>query len=321
MKNFYSRYYSTVGNTPIVELSYFNKGLQNKLFAKIESRNPGFSVKDRIAYSMIIDAIKRGVLKEGMTIIEPTSGNTGIALTLVGRTIGVQNSFKVALAMPESMSIERRSLMKMLGAELILTPAEKGMKGAIDKVDELVRENPGKFFVPNQFDNPANPKIHEATTGPEIYRDLNGEIDIFVAGVGTGGTISGVSRFLKKVLNNELISVAVEPAKSPAITKYLNKEPFTPAPHKIQGIGAGFIPKNLDLSMIDRVETVEDDEAIEFSKEMFKKEGIISGISSGANFAAAYRLAKSNEFKNKNIVFVICDTGERYLSTDLFKMA
>ena len=315
MKNFYNRYYKTIGNTPIVELSYFNKGLQNKLFAKIESRNPGFSVKDRIAYSMIIDAIKRGTLKENMTIIEPTSGNTGIALAMVGASLG----FKVALSMPESMSIERRAMMKMLGAELILTPAEKGMKGAIDKANELFREDPDKYFIPAQFENPANPRIHEATTGPEIYRDLNGEIDIFVAGVGTGGTISGVSRFLKKVIPNKVISVAVEPAKSPAITKHLNKEQFTPAPHKIQGIGAGFIPKNLDISIIDRVETVEDNEAIEFSKEMFIKEGIISGISSGANFAAAFRLAKSNEFKYKNIVFVVCDTGERYLSTDLFK--
>lgn len=315
MRNFYEKYYNTVGGTPLVELSHFNKSLKGKLFAKMESRNPGFSVKDRIAYSMLTDAVKSNVLKEGMTIIEPTSGNTGIALAMMGASMG----FKVALAMPDSMSVERRSMMKMLGAELVLTPAEKGMKGAIDKVDELAKENPDKFFIPGQFDNPANPRIHEATTGPEIFRDINGEVDVFVAGVGTGGTVTGVSRFLKNVTSGVFTSVAVEPADSPAITKHLNKEKFTPAPHKIQGIGAGFIPKNLDLSVIDRVEMIGNEEAIEFSKEMFKKEGIISGISSGANFAAAYKLAQSEEFKNKNIVFIVCDTGERYLSTDLFK--
>jgi len=315
MRNFFKNYYNSIGATPIVELSHFNKDLKGRLFAKMESRNPAFSIKDRIAYSMLKDAVERGVLKEGMTIIEPTSGNTGIALAMVGASMG----FQVSLAMPESMSIERRSMMQMLGAEVVLTPAEKGMKGAIDKVNEMAKEHPDRFFIPGQFDNPANPKIHEATTGPEIYHDLNGGVDVFVAGVGTGGTITGVSRFLKSVLSRPLISVAVEPSKSPVITRHINNESFTPAPHKIQGIGAGFIPKNLDLSVIDRVEMIENEEAIDFSKEMFKREGIISGISSGANFAAAYRLAQLDEFRDKNIVFIVCDTGERYLSTDLFK--
>lgn len=315
MKNFYDKYYNTIGNTPLVRLSRINKTLKGNLFAKLESRNPAFSVKDRIAYAMITDAIKNGRLREGMEIIEPTSGNTGIALSMVAASLG----FRIKIAMPESMSLERRSLMKQFGAELILTPAEKGMKGAIDKVNELIAENPNRYFLPGQFDNPANPKIHEATTGPEIYRDLNGEIDYFVAGVGTGGTITGTSKFLKRVSFGKIISVAVEPSKSPAITKYLNNEPYTPSPHKIQGIGAGFIPGNLDLSLIDEVIQIDDDEAIDTAKRLFVEEGIMGGISSGANLAAAIKIASREEAEGKNIVFIVCDTGERYLSTQLFQ--
>lgn len=306
--------YQTVGNTPIVRLEKISNQSGVNIFAKLESRNPGFSVKDRIAYGMLNDAIATGKLKDGMRIIEPTSGNTGIALAMMGASLG----FKVTLVMPESMSIERRAMMKYYGADFILTPAEKGMKGAIDKAAEVLNENPKEYFMPQQFDNPANPKIHEATTGPEIFRDLQGEVDFFVAGVGTGGTITGTSRYLKKVSFKSVTSVAVEPAKSPAITKYLNKEDFTPSPHKIQGIGAGFIPKNLDLNVIDHVYTIEDEAAIEAAKELAFTEGIAAGISSGANFEAAKMVAKNLAKQGDNIVFIVCDTGERYLSTDLF---
>lgn len=314
MNNF-EKYYQTFGNTPIIPLNNIGKGLNGKIFGKLESRNPAFSVKDRIAYAMITDAIKDGRLKPGMEIIEPTSGNTGIALSMVGASLG----YKVTLTMPESMSIERRALMKMFGANTVLTPAEKGMKGAIDTANEMIYSEPSRYFLPSQFDNPSNPTIHEATTGPEIFRDMRGEIDFFIAGVGTGGTISGASRFLKKATFGKLKSVAVEPSKSPAITKFLNKEPYTPSPHKIQGIGAGFIPKNLDLSIIDEVITIDDEEAIEHAKILSKMEGILAGISSGANLAAAMKVAKRPENKDKKIVFIICDTGERYLSTALFQ--
>jgi len=315
MNNCYDSYFKTIGNTPLVRLSRIDKSLKGKLFAKLESRNPAFSVKDRIAYAMILDAIKKGHLRDGMEIIEPTSGNTGIALSMMAASLG----FKIKIAMPESMSIERRALMKQFGAELILTPAEKGMKGAIDKANELINGQPEKFFMPGQFDNPANPKIHEATTGPEIFRDLKGEVDYFISGVGTGGTISGTSRFLKRVSFNRVLSIAVEPSKSPAITKYLNNEQFTPSPHKIQGIGAGFIPKNLDLSVVDEVLQIEDEEAIETARRLFLEEGIMAGISSGANLAAALKIASRDEAEGKNIVFIVCDTGERYLSTQLFQ--
>ncbi|BAI79718.1 cysteine synthase A [Deferribacter desulfuricans SSM1] len=312
---FFESNFQSIGNTPTVELKNINKNLNGKLYAKLENRNPSFSVKDRIGYSMIMDALFNKKLKEEMTIIEPTSGNTGIALAMMGASLG----FKVMLAMPESMSIERRAIMQMYGAELLLTPAEKGMKGAIDAANELLKNEPDKFFMPSQFDNPANPKIHEATTGPEIYYALNGKIDYFVAGVGTGGTLSGTSRFLKRVTFNKIKSIAVEPANNPAISYFLNKKDFTPAPHKIQGIGAGFIPKNLDLSIVDDVITIEDEEAIDFARRLFKEEGIMAGISSGANFAAAYKIAQKKENKDLSIVFIVCDTGERYLSTDLFQ--
>lgn len=314
MINLYNKMFQTVGNTPLVKLEKISKELGVNIFAKLESRNPGFSVKDRIAYGMIINALNTGKLKEGMTIIEPTSGNTGIALAMIGASLG----YSVTLVMPESMSIERRAMMKYYGAEFILTPAEKGMKGAIDKAFELVESDRDRYFMPQQFDNPANPKIHEATTGPEIFRDLQGNIDFFVAGVGTGGTITGASRYLKSVGFKNMKSVAIEPSKSPAITKYLNNEEYTPSPHKIQGIGAGFIPKNLDLSVVDHVYTIDDEVAIEAAKELASSEGIAAGISSGANFEGAKMVAKNLAKKGDNIVFIVCDTGERYLSTDLF---
>jgi cysteine synthase A len=297
----------------MVRLSRIGKGLKSDIFIKLESRNPAFSVKDRIAWSMVRDALASGRLKEGVRIIEPTSGNTGIALAMIGASLGIG----VDLVMPETMSIERRKVMSMLGANFILTPGEKGMKGAIAKADELLQESPDKYFKPSQFDNPANPKVHFATTGPEIFDALNGDVDIFVAGVGTGGTISGVSKFLKSASHKELISVAVEPASSPAITKHLKGEEFAPAPHKIQGIGAGFIPATLDTSVLDAVVTVEDAEAIDFARRLFKEEGISAGISSGANVAAAYKLAK--EYEDKKIVTVAPSLGERYMSTVLFE--
>ena len=310
MKTIYKNYCDLIGNTPIVELSKFSRGLKAKIFAKIESMNPAFSVKDRIVSAMIRDAISRNLLKKGMIILEPTSGNTGIALAMVGNIMG----FKVKLAMPESMSLERRSLMKLLGATFILTPSESGMKGAIDRVNEIMKAEPEKYYMPDQFNNLVNPGIHEATTGPEIYRDMDGEVGALIAGVGTGGTLCGAAKFLKKVARKPLCAVAVEPFNCPAITKYLREEKFEPAPHNIQGIGPGFIPKTLDLSLIDRVEMVEDVEAMSFTKDLYKKEGIIAGISSGANLAVACRLAREDNLKNKHIVIIIADTGERYLS-------
>lgn len=315
MKNIYERMHLTVGNTPLVKIQKISKQTGVNFYAKVESRNPGFSVKDRIAYGMVTDALISGKLKLGMEIVEPTSGNTGIALAMVGASLGI----KVTLTMPESMTVERRAMMQYFGAEFILTPAAKGMKGAIEKANEIVQNEPNRYFLAGQFDNPANPKIHEATTGPEIFRDLGGQADFFVAGVGTGGTISGTSRFLKAVNFRKLTSVAVEPSKSPAITKFLKNEPFTPSPHKIQGIGAGFIPKNLDLSLVDKVVTIDDEAAFENAKELSRDEGIAAGISSGANFAAAKIVASEMAEKSQNIVFIVCDTGERYLSTDLFK--
>lgn len=298
----------TLGKTPLVELN-IKFDTNARLFAKIETRNPTFSVKDRAAYFMIKDAIDSGKLKKSMQIIEPTSGNTGIALSFLGSVLG----FDVNIVMPESMSKERIALMELFGAKVILTSAKLGMKGSIDNANELLKSS-DKFFMPDQFNNPSNPKAHEQTTGPEIFNALDSNIDVFVSGVGTGGTITGVSRFLKKVKKN-CISVAVEPQNSPAISSYLKNINYTPKPHSIQGIGAGFIPGNLDLNLIDRVELVEDEEAIEHSKYLSQKEGILAGISSGANFAVAHRLAKMKEFKDKNIVFVVCDSLTRYLST------
>lgn len=301
----------TIGNTPIVRLNKVSKG---KVLAKIEARNPSFSVKCRIGASMIWDAEKQGKLKPGVELVEPTSGNTGIALAFVAAARG----YKLTLTMPESMSLERRKLLKALGANLELTEAAKGMKGAITKAEEIVASNPDKYLLLQQFNNPANPEIHEKTTGPEIWEATNGEIDVFVAGVGTGGTITGTSRYIKGEKGKNIVSVAVEPAESPVITQALAGDEIQPAPHKIQGIGAGFIPGNLDLELLDRVETVTSEEAIEMARRLMEEEGILAGISSGAAVVAANRLAELPEFEGKNIVTVLPSSGERYLSTALF---
>ncbi|ENK0809586.1 cysteine synthase A [Vibrio fluvialis] len=301
----------TIGNTPLVRLNKVSKG---KVLAKIESRNPSFSVKCRIGANMIWDAEKQGKLKSGIELVEPTSGNTGIALAFVAAARG----YKLTLTMPESMSLERRKLLKALGANLVLTEAAKGMKGAISKAEEIVASNPEKYLLLQQFDNPANPAIHEKTTGPEIWEATDGQVDVFVAGVGTGGTLTGTSRYIKGEKGKAIISVAVEPAESPVISQALAGDEIKPAPHKIQGIGAGFIPGNLDLELIDRVETVTSDEAIEMARRLMEEEGILAGISSGAAVVAANRLAELPEFEGKTIVTVLPSSGERYLSTALF---
>ncbi|MGR5133131.1 cysteine synthase A [Vibrio alfacsensis] len=301
----------TIGNTPLVRL---NKVSNGKVLAKVEARNPSFSVKCRIGANMIWEAEKAGTLKPGVELVEPTSGNTGIALAFVAAARG----YKLTLTMPESMSLERRKLLKALGANLELTEAAKGMKGAIAKAEEIVASNPDKYLLLQQFNNPANPEIHEKTTGPEIWDATDGEIDVFVAGVGTGGTITGTSRYIKSEKGKAIISVAVEPAESPVIAQALAGEEIQPAPHKIQGIGAGFIPGNLDLELIDRVEQVTSEEAIEMAQRLMSEEGILAGISSGAAVVAANRLAELPEFKGKTIVTVLPSSGERYLSTALF---
>ncbi len=304
----------SIGNTPLVKLNRIIGDGGANVYAKIEGRNPAYSVKCRIGANMIWDAEKRGVLKPGMEIIEPTSGNTGIALAFVGAARG----YKVTLCMPESMSIERRKVLKAFGANLILTEASKGMSGAIRTATELAAEEPHRYFMPQQFENPANPAIHRLTTGPEIWEALDGNVDVLVSGVGTGGTITGISRFFKLDKKKAIISVAVEPADSPVISQTRAGESLKPGPHKIQGIGAGFIPKTLDLSIIDRVETVTNEEAFEIARRLAKEEGLLSGISCGAAAAVAVRLAKDPDFAGKNIVVILPDAGERYFSTPLF---
>ncbi len=301
----------TIGNTPLVRL---NKVSNGKVLAKIEARNPSFSVKCRIGANMIWEAEKAGTLKPGVELVEPTSGNTGVALAFVAAARG----YKLTLTMPESMSLERRKLLKALGANLELTEAAKGMKGAIAKAEEIVASNPDKYLLLQQFNNPANPEIHEKTTGPEIWDATDGEIDVFVAGVGTGGTITGTSRYIKGEKGKAITSVAVEPTESPVIAQALAGEEIQPAPHKIQGIGAGFIPGNLDLELLDRVEQVTSEEAIEMARRLMEEEGILAGISSGAAVVAANRLAELPEFAGKTIVTVLPSSGERYLSTALF---
>ena len=314
MSRVYADNSQAIGNTPLVRLNHVTKGCKATVLAKIEGRNPAYSVKCRIGANMIWDAEKRGVLSEGKTIVEPTSGNTGIALAFTAAARG----YKLILTMPESMSIERRRVMAVLGAELILTEAAKGMPGAIAKAKEIADSDPAKYFMPGQFDNPANPEIHEKTTGPEIWNDCDGEIDVFVAGVGTGGTITGVSRYIKKEKGKAITSVAVEPSHSPVITQTMNGEALKPGPHKIQGIGAGFIPKNLDLSVVDRVEQVTNEESIEMALRLAQEEGLLVGISCGAAAAAAIRLAQLDEFAGKTIVVVLPDLAERYLSSVMF---
>lgn len=300
----------SIGNTPLVKLNRVTKG---NVFAKIEGRNPAYSVKCRIGASMVWDAEQSGKLKPGMTLVEPTSGNTGIALAFVAASRG----YKLILTMPSSMSLERRKVVKALGAEVILTEAAKGMNGAIAKATEIVAQNPENHLMLQQFENPANPRIHEETTGPEIWNDTDGEIDILVAGVGTGGTISGISRYIKKTKGKQITSIAVEPESSPIISQTLNNQELTHAPHKIQGIGAGFIPANLDLEMIDYAEQASNEEAMTYAHRLMKEEGILAGISSGAAVAVACRVAEQNP--DKNIVVIIPDSAERYLSSPLFE--
>ncbi|NBI41961.1 cysteine synthase A [[Haemophilus] felis] len=302
----------SIGNTPLVRLKHFGQG---NIVAKIESRNPSFSVKCRIGANMVWQAEKDGILTAGKEIVDATSGNTGIALAYVAAARG----YKITLTMPETMSTERKRLLRGLGVNLVLTEGAKGMKGAIAKAEEIVASDPDRYVILKQFENPANPAIHQQTTGPEIWRDTEGKIDVLVAGVGTGGTITGTSRYIKQEQGKRIISVAVEPEESPVISQTLAGEEVKPAPHKIQGIGAGFIPKNLDLTLVDQVEKVSSQEAIETARRLMAKEGILGGISSGAAVAAADRLAKRPEFADKLIVVVLPSASERYLSTALFE--
>ena len=302
----------SIGNTPLVRL---NRIAEGKVYAKLESRNPAFSVKCRIGASMIWAAEEDGSLKPGIELVEPTSGNTGIALAFVAAARG----YRLTLTMPHTMSLERRQLMTALGANLVLTDGALGMKGAIAKAEEIVASDPARHLMLQQFRNPANPAIHERTTGPEIWRDTEGNIDVFVAGVGTGGTITGVARYIKKTMGKAITAVAVEPASTTMIRDTLAGRTPTHAPHKIQGIGAGFVPQNLDLSLIDQVEPVSDDEAMEYAHRLMREEGILAGISCGAAVAAAARVARQPQHQGKTIVVILPDSGERYLRSPLFE--
>jgi cysteine synthase len=305
----------SIGRTPLVKLNRITGGAPATVLAKIEGRNPSYSVKCRIGASMIWDAEQRGVLKLGKEIVEPTSGNTGIALAYVAAARG----YPITLTMPETMSVERRKVLKALGAKLVLTEGSQGMKGAIAKAEEIRSSDPDRYFMPDQFQNPANPDIHYKTTGPEIWEDTEGAIDVLVCGVGTGGTITGTTRYIKQLKGKNIVSVAVEPAASPVITQKLRGEPLKPGPHKIQGLGAGFIPGTLDLGCVDRVEQVSNEESIDYAQRLAKQEGILSGISCGAAAAVAVRLAGEPQFKGKMIVAILPDSGERYLSSTLFE--
>jgi len=306
----------SIGATPLVRLNRLTQDSKAAaVLGKIEGRNPAYSVKCRIGASMIWDAEQKGLLKPGVEIIEPTSGNTGIALAYVAASRG----YKLTLTMPETMSVERRRVLAAFGAHILLTPGPEGMAGAVKRAEEIAASDPGHYFLPQQFKNPANPAIHEKTTGPEIWQDTDGAIDVLVAGVGTGGTITGISRYIKNTKGKKIVSVAVEPSESPVITQKLAGQELKPGPHKIQGIGAGFIPDTLDLSIVDRVEQVESTEAIEVSRRLAREEGILSGISCGAAAAVALRLARLDEFAGKTIVAIFPDAGERYLSTALFQ--
>ena len=307
----------SIGHTPLVRLSRVVAPNGAKVYAKIEGRNPAYSVKCRIGANMIWDAEKKGLLKPGVEIVEPTSGNTGIALAFVAASRG----YPITIVMPETMSLERRKVLKALGARIILTEGPKGMKGAVAKAQEIADSDKARYFIPQQFENPANPQVHEQTTGPEIWDDLDGKLDILVSGVGTGGTITGISRYFKNTRGVQIQSVAVEPSESPVITQFLAGEEIKPGPHKIQGIGAGFIPKTLDVSVIDRVERVSSAESIEFSRRLTAEEGILSGISCGAAALVAARLAAEPENAGKTIVVILPDAGERYLTGPLFEGA
>jgi len=305
----------SIGKTPLVKLNRITDGAGATVLAKVEGRNPAYSVKCRIGAAMVWDAEKKGLLGPGKTIVEPTSGNTGIALAFVAAARG----YGIILTMPETMSVERRQVLKAFGAKLVLTEGAKGMKGAIAKAEEIVASDPSRHYLPQQFKNPANPLVHETTTGPEIWEATDGAIDVLVSGVGTGGTITGVTRYIKNTKGKKILSVAVEPVHSPVITQQRNGQPLVPGPHKIQGLGAGFIPDVLDLSLIDRVETVTNDESIAYARRLSREEGLLSGISCGAAAAVAVRLAKLPEFAGKTIVTILPDAGERYLTTALFE--
>ena len=305
----------SIGRTPLVRLNRVSGGGKAILLAKIEGRNPAYSVKCRIGASMIWDAEKRGILEPGKELIEPTSGNTGIALAFVAAARG----YRITLTMPETMSLERRKVLRVLGANLVLTPGPQGMAGAISKAEEMVASDPARYVLLQQFKNPANPEIHFRTTGPEIWEDTDGSVDVLVSGIGTGGTITGISRYIKKEKGKGIVSVGVEPAASPVIAQHLAGQPLKPGPHKIQGIGAGFIPETLDLSVVDRVEPATNEEAFEMARRLSKEEGILAGISGGAAVAVAVRLGMQPEFAGKTMVVVLPDAAERYLSTALFE--
>src|SRR5271163_1383916 len=315
MAHWYDDNSRSIGHTPLVRLNRVTDGAPATVLGKIEGRNPAYSVKDRIGAAMVWDAEKRGLLGPGKELVEPTSGNTGIALAFVAAA----RNIPLTLTMPDTMSLERRKLLVAYGAKLLLTEGARGMTGAIAKAEEIVASSPGRYVLLQQFKNPANPAIHEATTGPEIWNDTEGAIDIFVSGVGTGGTITGVSRYIKKTRGKPIISVAVEPSASPVLTQQRAGLPLKPSAHKIQGIGAGFVPKNLDLSLVDQIEQATNEESFEYALRLTREEGILSGISSGAAVAVAARLAKHPEHAGKTIVAILPDSGERYLSTTLFE--
>lgn len=315
MTQWYADNSLTIGHTPLVRLNRVTDGINATILAKIEGRNPAYSVKCRIGAAMIWDAEQRGLLGAGKELVEPTSGNTGIALAFVAAARGIP----ITLTMPETMSTERRKLLLALGAKLILTEGAKGMSGSITKATEIAESDPVRYVLLQQFKNPANPAIHESTTGPEIWNDTDGKVDVFVAGVGTGGTITGVTRYLKQTKGRAIRSVAVEPASSPILTQHRAGQELKPAPHKIQGIGAGFVPDTLDLSLIDDIETVSNEDAVLYAQRLAKEEGILAGISSGAALAVALRVAKRPENEGKIIVVVLPDSSERYLSSVLFE--
>lgn len=315
MPNWFEDNSLSIGRTPLVRLNRVTDGTPAIILAKIEGRNPAYSVKCRIGAAMVDDAAKRGLLGPGKHLVEPTSGNTGIALAFVAAARGIP----LTLTMPETMSIERRKLLAAFGAILVLTEGAKGMSGAIAKAEEIAASDPDKYLLLQQFKNPANPLIHEQTTGPEIWNDTDGNIDIFVSGVGTGGTLTGVSRYIKRTRGKTILSVAVEPSASPVLTQFRAGEPIKPGPHKIQGIGAGFVPATLDMSLVDEIEQVSNEEAILYARRLAQEEGILSGISCGAAVAVAVRLAKRPEHTGKTIVVILPDSGERYLSSALFE--
>ena len=315
MSNWYSDNSLSIGHTPLIKLNRVIDDAKATVLAKIEGRNPAYSVKCRIGAAMIWDAEKRGLLGPGKELIEPTSGNTGIALAYVAAARGIP----LTLTMPETMSVERRKLLVAFGAKLVLTEGAKGMSGAIAKAEEIAASDPDKYILLQQFKNPANPAIHEATTGPEIWHDTDGQIDILVSGVGTGGTITGISRYIKHVQGKKIQSIAVEPTASPVLTQAVQGEALKPGPHKIQGIGAGFVPDVLDLALIDSIEQVTNEEAVEYARRLAREEGILSGISCGAALAAAVKVAKRPDNAGKTIVVILPDSGERYLSSILFE--